>query len=154
MRSFIYILLISLVAASCGGSSGGDTEEPTPSASLKDKISKTWLPQTVSENGTVVYTRGGSSNIKSYYSSFRLKLQANGNIEMTEVEGTRITGKWSLGSNDTRLLLQELSPAPSESGGTLEYSISAADDKKLTISALKVNHKTGGTTNKYELIPE
>lgn len=155
MRKIVYIFLI-LSVFSCGGGSDPEPDKggTTPTVSLKEKISKTWAPQTVSENGTVVYTKGASNNIKSYYSSFKLKLQANGSVELTEVEGTRITGKWSLGSNDTRLLLQELSPAPSESGGALEYSISAADDKKLTISALKVNHKTGGTTNKYELIPE
>src|SRR5690606_31231911 len=130
---------------SCGGGDPKpDDKDPKPGASVKDKISKSWVAQSVSEDGTVVYTKGASSNIKAYYSTFKLKLQANGTVELTEVEGSKITGKWSLGSSDTRLLLQELNPAPSESAGTLEYSISAADDKKLTISALKVNHKTGG----------
>lgn len=155
MRKIVYFFL-TLSIFSCGG---GSEPEPgnggtPPAVSLKEKISKTWSPQTVSENGTLVYTKGASNNIRSYYSSFKLKLQANGSVELTEVEGTKITGKWSLGSSDTRLLLQELNPAPSESGGVLEYSISAADDKKMTLSALKVNHKTGGTTNKYELVPE
>lgn len=155
MRKIVcFFLALSLF--SCGGSSepepnGGGNP---PAVSLKEKISKTWAPQSVSENGVVVYTKGASNNIKAYYSSYKLRLQANGSVELTEVEGTKITGKWALGSSDTRLLLQELNPAPSESGGALEYSISAADDKKLTISALKINHKTGGTTNKYELIPE
>lgn len=151
----VLCFFLSLSLFSCGG---GDPKPDdgggTPTVSLKEKISRTWAPQTVSENGTVVYTKGASNNIKLYYSTFKLRLEANGNVELTEVEGTKITGKWSLGSGDTRLLLQDLNPAPSESGGALEYSISAADDKKLTISALKVNHKTGGTTNKYELIPE
>lgn len=153
MRKTIYFFL-TLSLFSCGGSEPKPDGGIPPAVSLKEKISKTWAAQSVSENGTVVYTRGASNNLKSYYNSFKLKLQANGTAELTEVEGTKITGKWSLASNDTRLLLQDLSPAPSESGGTLEYSISAADDKKLTLSALKVNHKTGGTTNKYELVPE
>lgn len=154
MKKILVLIWIGFGIISCGGSSGENKkDDPKPTTTLKGKISKSWIAQSVTEDNTLVYTRGGNGNIKNGYSSYRLILEISGNVKLTEVNGDQINGTWQLLAGDTRLALQNLTPQPSESGGVLEFTINSADEKKMNLTATKINYKTGGTINKYELVP-
>jgi hypothetical protein len=152
ITQYLLTILVCLSVISCGGPD--EKETPQPQVALKDKISRVWIAKTITEDGNVVYTRGATNNIKSYYTSFSLNLQSSGSVILKEIEGTEISGAWQLSAGDSKLIFQNLNPAPSESNGTLEFTVNAASETAMTITALKVNHKTGGTINKYELVPQ
>ncbi|WP_341227777.1 hypothetical protein [uncultured Arcticibacterium sp.] len=148
----IFIYFVFAVLLSCKKDNvddGGGNNQTT----LSDKIAKTWVANSVKEDGASVYSKGDNSNLKPGYSAFKLDLQKNGTLSLEEIEGTKISGKWRLASNDSKLVLENLQPVPSESGGTLEFTISLANETNLNISATKSNFKTGGTMNTYILIP-
>lgn len=139
------MLALALITAGCG---------KTKVKPVSERIAKAWTAESVKHNTTVVYTRGGSSNTTPGYSSFRLNLTTAAGVNSvtyTEFEGTTFTGTWSL-TGDTKLTLSNLGPvAPTDSGGTLEFTIVSIDDAKLVLRRLTASKKTGGTTNEYTL---
>ena len=119
--------------------------------STADKIKKIWTVQTVKENGTNVYTKGGSANIKTYYTNFQLDLSNPPAVTLTEVDGLTFTGTYEL-VGDTKLILKNLTPAPFGTNGTIEFIITKIDGTQFEITRITTSLKTGGTTNIYALI--
>ncbi|WP_128547958.1 hypothetical protein [Larkinella soli] len=119
---------------------------------LSDRIAKKWTAQKVEENNVVVYTKGASGNVKPGYSQFLLDLSSNPTAVLTQVDNFTSTGQYEL-QNDTRLILRSLNPAPTD-GPTIEYTINSSSDNELVITRTTADRKTGGTTNKYSLIPQ
>jgi hypothetical protein len=117
---------------------------------LSDKIKKVWTADLVKEGGATVYTKGGSSNIKPGYSQFKLDLSSAASVTLVEVDGNTFSGIWEL-QNDTKLILKNLSPVPTGTGGILEFSISSASESNLNISRTSQNLKTGNSLNDYLL---
>jgi hypothetical protein len=137
------VLILGLIAAGC-------KKKVKP---VSERIAKAWTAESVKHGATLVYTRGGSNNIESNYSGFRLTLtNASGakTVTLTEVDGKTFTGTWDL-EGDTKLILKDLTPQPTGSGGTIEYTISSLDDAKVVLTRLKASPKTGGTINEYTL---
>jgi hypothetical protein len=137
------ILVLTLVATGC-------KKKVKP---VSERIAKAWTAESVKHGGTVVYTRGGSNNTTPAYSGFRLTLtNASGakTVSFTDVDGTTFTGDWDL-EGDSKLILKNLTPPPTGSGGTLEFTISSLDDAKVVLTRLKASPKTGGTINEYTL---
>lgn len=137
------IMMLGLVAVGC-------KEKVKP---VSERIAKAWTAESVKHGATVVYTRGGSGNIESAYSGFRLTLtNTNGTktVSFTDVDGKPVTGNWDL-EGDTKLVLTSLTPPPTGSGGTLEFTINSIDDSKVVLTRLKGSPKTGGTINEYTL---
>lgn len=116
-----------------------------------DKVKKIWTVQSAKENGTNVYTKGGSSNIKTYYVNFKLDLSNPPAVTLTEVDGLTFTGTYEL-VGDTKLILKNLTPAPFGTNGTIEFTITKIDGTQFEITRTTTNLKTGGTTNIYGLI--
>jgi hypothetical protein len=139
----ILIVLISIVLFSCGKKA--DAIVP-----LSDKIKKVWTADLVKEGGATVYTKGGSSNIKPGYSQFKLDLSSAASVTLVEVDGNTFSGTWEL-QNDTKLVLKNLSPVPTGTGGVLEFTISSASESNLNISRTSQNLKTGNSLNDYLL---
>jgi hypothetical protein len=139
----ILIVLISIVLFSCGKKA--DAIVP-----LADKIKKVWTADLVKEGGATVYTKGGSSNIKPGYSQFKLDLSSAASVTLVEVDGNTFSGTWEL-QNDTKLILKNLSPVPTGTGGVLEFTISSASESNLNISRTSQNLKTGNSLNDYLL---
>jgi hypothetical protein len=139
----ILIVLISIVLFSCGKKA--DAIVP-----LSDKIKKVWTADLVKEGGATVYTKGGSSNIKPGYSQFKLDLSSAASVTLVEVDGNTFSGTWEL-QNDTKLILKNLSPVPTGTGGVLEFTISSASESNLNISRTSQNLKTGNSLNDYLL---
>lgn len=139
------ITLIALIFAIC---SCGKTETPTPVSEL---IKKTWIPQTVQENGTNVYTKGASSNIKTGYTNFQLSLSGTSSASLTEFDGNTFTGTYEL-QGETKLILKNLNPQPTGTSGIIEYSITKSSATNLDLNRISTSLKTGGTTNTYALV--
>lgn len=119
------------------------------SVPLSDQIRKVWSVQTATENGTLVYTKGTSNPIRSY-ASYRLDLSNPPTATLTEVDGNTFTGQYSL-QNDNRLILMNLNPQPTGTGGRLEYVLGAVTDNSMELSQSSTNLKTGSTQNVYRL---
>ncbi|TDE12556.1 hypothetical protein E0F88_22520 [Dyadobacter psychrotolerans] len=135
------ILALALITAGC----------KKKVAPLSERIAKAWTAESVKHNTTTVYTRGGSTNTVPGYSAFRLTLTAASNaVTYTEFDGTSFTGVWEL-DGESKLILKNLTPQPTGSGGTLEFSIVSVDDAKLVIKRLTASKKTGDSINEYTL---
>ena len=67
-------------------------------------VGKVWKAQTVKENGTLVYTEGNVNNMRPGYSMFRLDLTSADKVTFMDLDGRKLTGKWSL-STDNNLSL-------------------------------------------------
>lgn len=137
------MLVVALIA-------GGCKEKVKP---LSERIAKAWTAESVKHGSAVVYTRGGSSNTVPGYSGFRLTLAStsgNQTVTYTEFEGSTFTGSWAL-EGESKLILSGLNPAPTGSGGTLEFTINSVEDSKLVLTRLTASPKTGGTINEYTL---
>ncbi|QRR02994.1 hypothetical protein [Dyadobacter sandarakinus] len=139
----VFILVITLIA-------GGCKEKVKP---LSERIAKAWTAESVKHGSSAVYTRGGSSNTVPGYASFRLTLANNSGVQTatyTEFEGSTFTGNWAL-EGESKLILSGLNPAPTGSGGTLEFTINSIEDTKLVLTRITASPKTGGTINEYTL---
>ena len=135
------ILALAMVTAGC----------KKKVAPLSERIAKAWTAESVKHNTTAVYTRGGSTNTVPGYSAFRLTLTAASNaVTYTEFDGMTFTGTWAL-EGESKLILKNLTPQPTGSGGTLEFSIISIDDAKLVIKRLTASKKTGDSINEYTL---
>jgi len=137
------ILTLTLIASGC-------KEKVKP---VSERIAKAWTAESVKHGPTVVYTRGGSTNAVPAYSAFRLTLaDASGSktVNYTEFDGKTFTGKWDL-DGDSKLILSELTPPPTGSGGKIEFTITSLEDTKLVLTRLTTSPKTGGTVNEYTL---
>lgn len=118
---------------------------------LSEQIAKVWSAQTVREGSTLVYTKGAANNPKPAYDRFRLDLSSATAARLTEFDGTAFSGTWEL-VNDKTLILKGLTPQPTGTNGSLEYSVQAASTTELKLSRTTASPKTGGTVNDYNLI--
>ena len=137
----ILLFACSFLIFSCG------KEKAVP---VSDKIKKNWIANTVKEGSTIVYTKGAANNAKPGYSSFQLRLLASPSATLVEFDGNTFSGQYEL-TGDTKLTLKNLSPAPTGTGGTIEFTIDSITDTQLILTRTTPSQKTGGTTNIYTL---
>jgi hypothetical protein len=116
---------------------------------ISEQVKKVWIAQTVKENTALVYTKGGTGNIRNY-SSFKLNLSQSGVVSFTDWDGLTCTGLYELPST-TRLVLKSLNPQPTGTNGTIEFTINAVSDTQLDMTRTTASSKTGGTANQYLL---
>ncbi|KAA9353142.1 MULTISPECIES: hypothetical protein [Larkinella] len=138
--AFVAVLTLFAVLTGC------NKDKTTP---LSDRIKKNWTAQKVEENNVVVYTKGGTSNVKPGYSQYSLDLSNPPTVVIKQVDGFTSTGQYEL-QGDTKLILKSLSPAPTD-GPTIEFNIGTATETSLELTRTTADRKTGGTTNKYTL---
>lgn len=105
------------------------TKPPYPRLTGSKKV---WTARTVNENSTLVYTKGTTGNIRNY-GAFRLDLSQPPAVSFTDYDGVTFTGQYEL-PTDTRLVLKGLSPAPTSTGGTIEFTINAVGDSQLDLT--------------------
>jgi hypothetical protein len=117
-------------------------------------IRKTWKALTVKENGVVVYNAIGTKNTRPLYAGFRLDLSSIDKVIFTDVDNRKVTGRWSLSTDYKRLILEELTPPPSETSGNVEFHITSSASDRLLLKRTAFSQKTGNTLNEYELVPE
>lgn len=119
------------------------------------QIGKRWKAELVKENGTLVYQQGASGNQRPGYANFVLDLSSPDEVLFIDLDGRRISGTWVLSTDNARLILQNLTPPPSESSGNIEFYITAPPtENSLHLKRTTESRKTGNSVNEYELIPE
>ena len=143
MKKYFIAALFLIVAAGC---------EPKEIDTIN--VRKIWKVLTVKENGTLVFTNGNAANTKPGYSRFRLDLTVTDQVTFSDIDGRNLTGFWSVSKDYKRLILQNLIPPPSATGGNLEFEIVSSEENKLSLKRTTENRKTGNTINEYQLIPE
>ena len=137
----IYILLVSIFLVI------GCKPKVTP---MSERIVKCWTVTLAREGSSVVFTQGATGNTRPGYTNFKLELQSGGTVVFTDFEGTRFTGQWEL-QGDNKLVLKNLTPQPTGTSGTIEFTISDFTDASMTLTRTTANAKTGGTVNVYQL---
>lgn len=139
--AYALVMILILGALACG--------EKVIVAPVADQLKKVWTAQRVQENAAVVYTRGAANNVRSY-TGFRLDLSTPPAVSFTDYDGVTISGQYDVPS-DTRLVLKNLTPQPSGTGGTIEFTINAISTTDLTLTRTTANAKTGNSNNQYVL---
>lgn len=140
----VAVIMVSFLV-SCG-----DKVDP-----ISERVAKVWIPRIVLENSSVVYSAGGSGNIRPAYSSYRLNLSSPPQVSLTDVDGQTYSGTYSIQGEST-ITVSGLTPEPTGTGGTLVYTINSSpeDGSELIVTLNEPYAKTGNTTNKYTLIPQ
>jgi hypothetical protein len=140
MKTLYFLLIIGFLVASC-------KPQVTP---LSERIVKSWTVALAKEGSSVVFTQGATGNTRPGYTNFKIELQSGGTVVFTDFDGTRFSGQWEL-QGDTKLVLKNLTPQPTGTGGTIEFTISDFTDASMTLTRTTANAKTGGTVNVYQI---
>ncbi|MEA5461395.1 hypothetical protein VB796_20185 [Arcicella sp. LKC2W] len=151
---YLPILFAFMLVLSCGKTS---TPEPTAA----ENLTKTWTVSIAKENGTQVYQKGATSNIKAGYSSYKLTLGAitngSGSASLTAQDGTSFSGTWALSGSDKVLTLSGLKNTagapPTGTTGTIAYNItSTVTATAVTLESAQPDLKAGNTTVNLQLV--
>jgi asparagine N-glycosylation enzyme membrane subunit Stt3 len=132
--------LVSLLVFSCVPKA-----KPT-----SERINKVWTVKSVTENGVEVYKAGAATNVRGGYSTYKLDLSKPPAVTLREFDGNTFTGTYKIPA-ENKLSLEGLTPPPSSTGGTLEYTLSFVSDTEITLTGTAPYPKTGTTTNVYVL---
>ncbi|MVM30692.1 hypothetical protein GO755_11675 [Spirosoma sp. HMF4905] len=129
--------------------------QPKTVAPITSLINKVWKANTVKEADLLVFTLGATNNIKPGYTNFRLDLSRADTVQLKDVDGRLTVGTWTVSTDNKRLILANLNPKPTNTGGSVEYYILAEPDgSSLKLERTAESRKTGNTIDQYELIPQ
>lgn len=129
--------------------------QPKQVTPIDGLIGKVWKAKSVKEGATVVYTTGGTNNVKPGYNSFRLDLTKKDQVTLKDIDGRTLVGTWSVSTDNSRLILENLVPKPTGTIGTVEFVFLATPtDASMNMQRTAESRKTGNTVNEYELVPE
>lgn len=146
MKNQLFLLLLLASLGSC---------KPKAIKPITDLLGKVWKANTVNEADRLVFTLGAATNIKPGYTNFRLDLSQPTKVSLKDVDGRLVTGTWSVSTDNKRLILDNLNPKPTNTGGLIEYYILAEPDgSSLQLERTSESRKTGNTIDQYALIPE
>lgn len=146
MKTFFFFLIVLLYIMGC---------QPKPVPSITNLLGKVWQAQRVKEGDQLVYTKGGTNNVKPGYSDFRLDLSQPDKAGLKDLDGRQLTGTWTISTDNQRLILNNLNPKPTYTNGTIEYYIlPTPDGNSLSLERTAESRKTGNSVNQYALIPE
>lgn len=148
---FVSILTVSIVTTSCKVNNPADIG---PKKSLADGlIDKSWKAFRVQEGSITVFQAGESSSIYPGYQNYQLVFTGS-KAKLTEYTNEVFAGDWTVSENGARtyLTLQNLNPAPTNSGGRLEFEVTSFSDTGLVLAATRSNLKTGNSLNVYTLV--
>ena len=119
--------------------------------SVEERISKIYTVDKVTHDGIIVFVRNGTDNLFPGYSSFRLDMSIRPTVNLREYTSQNFKGTFT--ATDNTLTLTGLTPEPTNSGGTLTYTINSISDdgKMLQLTATSKNPKTSNTINVFNL---
>ncbi len=120
---------------------------------VSDTIRNVWKAQSVKEGSTTVYTRGAAGNAVPGYDNFRIDLKDAKEATLTEVTNDFFRGQWRM-NGTAELVLSNLTPQPTNTNGTITYTIVSSKEKELKLIRTTASTKTGGSINEYLLIAE
>jgi hypothetical protein len=129
--------------------------QPKTVTPITSVLNKVWKANTVKEADLLVFTLGASNNIKPGYTNFRLDLSKSDTVRLKDVDGRLTVGTWTVSTDNKRLILANLNPKPTNTGGIVEYYIlNEPDGLSLSLERTAESRKTGNTIDQYALIPE
>lgn len=144
MKKLLVVVMLAL--AGC---------QPKPVKPITDLISKIWKANTVKEADILVFTLGATGNLKPGYSNYRLDLSQADKATLKDIDGRVVSGTWTVSTDNKRLILDNLNPKPTSTGGIIEFYILATPDgSTFNLQRTAESRKTGNTVNQYALIPE
>lgn len=145
-KILLYMASLLIILGSC------DPRKVTP---ITDILGRKWKAKVVKEGTQVVFTLGGTTNVKPGYANFRLDLSSQEQVLFKDIDGRTLTGTWSVSTDNQRLILENLVPKPTSTIGTVEFYITETPTaESLKLERTAESRKTGNTVNTYELIPE
>lgn len=145
-KTLIYTVLLLFLLGSC---------EPRQITPITDIPGRKWKAKLVKEGTQMVFTLGGTTNVKPGYANFRLDLSNPEQVLFKDIDGRTLTGTWSVSTDNQRLILENLVPRPTSTIGTVEFYITEAPTAaSLKLERTAESRKTGNTVNTYELVPE
>ncbi len=146
----IFTVLVTIAIAGTVMVSGCK-KKPRP---LSEIIGRVWSAQVVKEGTAVVYTKGAASSQTPGYVNFRLDLSSPTSVTYKEFDGNTFTGQWEVQetASGNSLILKNLTPQPTGTNGTIQFTINAASDTEFVITRTSGSQKTGGTINNYTLV--
>ncbi|MFD2572020.1 hypothetical protein ACFSUS_15355 [Spirosoma soli] len=146
-KQYYLLLLLSLMElGSC---------QPKVVTPITDLLAKVWKAKTVQEGDLLVFSLGATTNIKPGYAGFRLDLSQPNKASLKDIDGRLVTGTWTVSTDNKRLILNNLNPKPTNTGGIIEYYIlETPTEASLQLERTAESRKTGNTIDKYALIPE
>lgn len=146
MKTKLVLLFLLVSLGSC---------QPKAVKPITDLLGKVWKANTVNEADRLVFMLGATTNIKPGYVNFRLDLSQPDKVNLKDIDGRLVTGTWSVSTDNKRLILDNLNPKPTNTGGLIEYYILAEPDgSSLQLERTSESRKTGNTIDQYALIPE
>ena len=124
---------------------------------ITERIKKAWSVQSVKENGTLVYTKGGTANKVPGYAKFSLNLLSPPTFTMREVDDNSFSGQYLISGADDKLgtgtlSLKGISPVPTGSNGTIDLTITSITAVQMVLVRSSTNPKTGATSTEYTLV--
>ncbi len=149
---FINVLIVSLLCIFCKVNNPPDI---IPKKRITDGlVDKAWKASRVQE-GSVTVFQAGQSSIYPGYQNYQLVFTGS-KAKLTEYTNEVFAGDWTVSETGSRtyLTLQNLNPAPTNSGGKLEFEVTSFSDTGLVLAATKANLKTGNSLNVYTLVPK
>ncbi|MHA8055530.1 hypothetical protein VR611_06250 [Aquirufa nivalisilvae] len=129
----------------------------TPAPTVAEIIKKNWNASTVLWDGVSQFDKTSSSNLIQGYNQYKLDLSNPSSLSITEFDGKKFTGKYSLSTDNQKLIFTELSGAdgaPSGTNGTIEYKISSTpSSNSLVLESTAPYVKASNKIVKLNLIP-
>ncbi len=141
MKNFL-IIAFALLVFSCSKSADPAPTPVAPAPTAAELVKKVWSASVVQWDGTTQFDKSSSANIVAGYSQFRLDLSSSTSVSLTEFDGKKFTGTYSLSSDAKKLTLSGLTStegAPSGTNGVLEFTVLSAP------SATSLSLETTGT---------
>jgi hypothetical protein len=121
----IFVCFLGLTIWSCGSSAGSDPA-PTPQPTVAQLVAKVWSVNSANWDGVTQYSKGATSNLVSGYSQFKLDLTSSTAASLTEFDGRKFTGTYTLSTDNKKITMFGLTSsegAPSGTNGTIEFNI-------------------------------
>ena len=125
MKNLIFIAL-ALFMLSCSKSADPAPTPVAPAPTAAELVKKVWSAGVVQWDGTTQFDKSSSANLVAGYSQFRLDLTSSTAASLTEFDGKKFTGTYTLSSDAKKLTLSGLTSAegaPSGTNGTIEFNI-------------------------------
>ncbi len=153
----LLVVYVILNACKTDSVSPANPTPVTPAPTVAEIIKKNWSASTVLWDGVSQFDKSSSSNLIQGYNQFKLDLSNPPTISITEFDGKKFTGKYSLSSDNQKLIISDLSGAdgaPSGTNGIIEYKISSTPSaNSLILESTTPYVKASNKVVKISLIP-
>jgi uncharacterized membrane protein len=150
MKKIIFSAIIALVSVSMFSC--------TKVVPIAERAKKTWTVLSASENGVVVYTKGGANNKATGYANFSLNLLSATTFTMRETDNNSFSGQYTIVGDDKKgtgtLSLKGISPIPTGTTGAIDYTIVSLAETQMVLLRSSANQKTGASSTQYTLVSQ